>query len=66
MDLRSYDTNGQNNIGMFCRICGRPTILSSGLCPMCCSDRYGDKLYGATLPELPYSSNVQIAKRGEE
>ncbi len=58
---RNYQAPGQVMSGMFCTSCGRPTILSSGLCPSCCNDRYEIKQRN-TLPEIPdtnYSHTVQ-------
>jgi len=49
---RNYQVPGQIQSGMFCSKCGRPTILSSGLCPSCCSDKY-ETGKGDTLPKLP-------------
>ena len=54
---RSYQTTGQIMSGMFCRLCGRPTILASGLCPMCCNERYADKLYSKLTLENEKNHN---------
>jgi len=59
---RSYQTTGQIMSGMFCRLCGRPTILSSRLCPSYCSDMYIDREYRTTLPELPEINNEELPK----
>ena len=36
----SYNTNSS---GIPCKNCGRPTIITGGLCPSCCNEKYSTK-----------------------
>ena len=62
---RNYQTYPGIISGMFCRLCGRPTILESGLCPTCCSMKYAGR-QDTELPELPYSSSVHNVNNKED
>ena len=51
---RMYQVPGEIKSGMFCRLCGRPTVLETGLCPTCCQMKYYNKTTGP--PELKYDA----------